>query len=148
MAKVSFLKVESILTDTLRKMMIERLNDLAAIVTLMQDEHTKIPEAIIEQILKRFQNELNKIKKHDPKIFKCLELTEEEELKLLNSSNNLSSEDWDRLKTLKEKIEDLKKELHGLEAPLDEKVDEHIQKERVKHKNKRFNIREGWLPLQ
>lgn len=147
MAKVSFVKMENMLTETLRKMMIDRLSELAAIVTLMQNAELKIQDTVIEQILKRFQTELEKIKKHDTFIYRSLEITDEDERKFSGSFKEFSLEDWKRLKILKEKIDELKKELHGLEPIHNATFDDQVETERLKHKNKRFNIREGWLPL-
>jgi hypothetical protein len=147
MSKVSFEKVETILTETLLKIMIERLSELAAIATLMQDTQSKIPEPAIEQILKKFQADLVKMKKNEPKIYKSLELTEEEELEFSGSHKKFGAENWNRLKILKEKIEVLKKELYGQELLEAETFNGQVETERLKHKNKRFNIREGWLPV-
>ena len=146
MAKISFTKVESILTETLRKMMIDRLSELAAIVTLIQDPKTKISMSVIEQILKRFQSELGRLKKSDIKLYQSLGFSAEDEKRFFSSTPNLTPEDWTRLKTLKDKIEELKKELIAHSVP-DEKYEKQVEQERLKHENKRFNVKEGWLPL-
>jgi hypothetical protein len=48
--------------------------------------------------------------------------------------------------SIKIRIDELKHELYGQES-LDAEYDEHIAHERRRHINKRFNIRDGWLPL-
>lgn len=146
MAKVSFSKVENSFTDALRKILIDRLFDLAVIVTLINDPRSKIPPKIVKQLIDSLQTELKTLKEKDIKLYQRLELTPEQEVKFYGSYTEFSSEDWDRLRLLKERIEELKGELYGLESPKPE-YEEQVNKERLKHINKRFNIREGWLPL-
>ena len=55
-------------------------------------------------------------------------------------------EDWLRLKALKLRIDELKHELYGQES-IDAEYDDQVDQERRRHINKRFNIRDGWLPL-
>lgn len=147
MTKVSFTKVESILTETLRKMMIEKLSELAAIVSLAQESQNKIPQETVNKILKKFREELGKFKTTEPQFYAKLNLSPEEELFFLNEEKELDNEKWAKIQQLKEKIEETKRELMGKEAPKEE-YETQVEKERAKHINKRFNIRDGWLPLQ
>jgi multidrug efflux pump subunit AcrB len=146
MPKISFVKVEQMFSETLRQIRIDRLTDLSAIVMLTQNPDAKLNKVSSQQILKKIQVELEGMKKNDLTIYQSLELTADEEKRLFDFERKFSSEDWDRLKRLRDKIEELKKELLGHSAP-DEKFDEQVKKERIKHKDKRFNVREGWLPV-
>jgi hypothetical protein len=144
--KVDFLKVENILSDTLRKLFIERLTKLGAIANLINDSHSNLPKKMIEEIVIDFQNELKKIKEKDQNLYQKLEISLENEQHFNLSPQQFTQEDWLSLKLLKEKIEDVKRELLGKET-FNEHDDKQIEKERRKHIYKRFNIREHWLPL-
>ena len=146
MAKVNFIKVENAFDRALQKLLIDNLSDLAAIANLIQDPQSKLSSKAIEDIIQRFQKELKKLKKQDPKLFTNLNLSEAEEERLYLSSSDFTQDDWIRLKALKLRIDELKKELYGEEV-LNVENDKHVTKERRKHVNKRFNIRDGWLPL-
>lgn len=150
MPKISFTKVESILSETLLKMMVEKLNELATIITLVQDSQSKVPDKVIDHLFKKFQGEFQNLKTNANKIYMKLALTSEEETKFLGSWKDYSIEDWNRLKLLKEEIDHLRKDLYGSELSPEaaKQYEEHIEQERLKHINKRFNIRDGWLPLR
>ena len=52
---------------------------------------------------------------------------------------------WKKIKRLKEQMDKHRAELA---EPMEEGIDEKIvEAERLKHINKRFNVREGWMPL-
>ena len=67
---------------------------------------------------------------------------------MLGEFKKVSVKDWERMKTFKEQIEALRGEYFGNETSTNVEDEAQIEKERRKHINKRFNIREGWLPLQ
>lgn len=146
MGKVDFSKVEKSFDLALEKLLIENLSELATITDLAQDSQNKISSKTIEEIIERFQKQLAKIKKSDPVLFAKLLLTEEEETRFARPVSEYAQEDWLELKKLKLRIEELKKELYGQEE-IDAAHDEIVTKERKRHINKRFNIRDGWLPL-
>lgn len=147
MPKISFVRVESTLGDTLRKIFIDRLAELTTIVSLINEPQSKIQPEKIETVIKHFQIELKRFKEKELKLYPRLGLSPEEENKFFGSYLSFTADDWNRLKTLKEKIDELKKELFGEESPKEE-YDLQVEKERRRHLNKRFNVREGWLPLQ
>lgn len=146
MAKISFTKVENSFTETLRKMFIQRLGDLATLVTLSNDPNSKLPVEVIDQFVQDFQKELKSLKEKDVKLYQKLKITSEQEFKLHGSFDGFSPQDWEELRILKERITDLEGELFGQVLPKEE-YNKQVEEERVKHINKRFNIREGWLPL-
>lgn len=147
MSKVNFSKVENAFDRALQKLVIENLSELAAIANVIQDPQTNLSSKAIEEVIFRFQKELKKLKKHDPKLFARLNLSEEEEKRFTLPIKDYIQEDWLRLKALKLRIDELKKELYGEEA-LSAENEKQVNKERRKHVNKRFNIRDGWLPLR
>lgn len=146
MAKVNFTKVENAFDRALQKLFIDNLSDLAAIANVIQDPKANLSSKAIEDIITRFQKELKKLKKQDPKLFQRLNLSPQEEERLSLPSKDFLQGDWLRLKELKLRIDELKKELYGEEA-INVENDKQVAKERRKHVNKRFNIRDGWLPL-
>lgn len=145
MSKVNYKKVEQAFDAALQKLMIDNLSELATIAHMTQDPHT--PSHAIEETIGRFQKELQKLKKQDPKLFERLNLSLDDEKRLHLPSNEFQLPDWVRLKELKERIDELKHELHGAEATSSE-LESQVTKERKKHINKRHNIRDGWLPLK
>ncbi len=146
MAKVNFSKVEKSFDRSLQKVWIDNLAELAAIVNVIQDPAKKMTTKAIEDIIVRFQKELKKIKKQDPLLFKRLDLTPQEEERFNLPFQEYAHDDWLRLKALKLRLDEVRKELYGQET-IDAENDARVTKERKRHINKRFNIREGWLPL-
>ena len=73
-------------------------------------------------------------------------MSEEEANRFALPADQYTQIDWLRLRSLKERIDELKRELYG-EDILDIENEKRVAKERDRHINKRFNIREGWLPL-
>lgn len=147
MPKINFSKVEKSFDKALQKLFIDHLSELAAIANVIQDPLSNISSKAIEDIITRFQKELKKLKKQDSKLYEKLELSVEDEQRFALSAKEYLQQDWQRLKALKVRIDELKHELYGQES-LNAEYDKQVTKERHKHINKRFNIREGWLPLR
>ena len=147
MAKVNFTKVEKSFEHALQRLLIENLSELATIVDATESGDQKIANKAIEEIIERFQKQLQKIKKQEPSLFQKLNLTPEDEVRLELPPADYEQRDWLRLKELKTRIDELKHELYGKES-INATHDAHIEKERRRHINKRFNIRDGWLPLK
>ena len=147
MAKVNFSKVEKSFDLALQKLLIDNLSELATIVDVVEEKDKKISSEALQEIIAKFQKQLFKIKEQDPALFNKLNLTKEEENRLSLPTINYVQSDWIRLKELKIRIDELKHALYGQEntAPLE---DAQIEKETKRHLNKRFNIRDGWLPLK
>lgn len=146
MAKVNFTKVEGAFDKALQKLFIDHLSELAAIANVIQDPQSNISSKSIEEIIARFQKELKKLKKQDPKLYERLNLSPEAEERFALPSKDYLQEDWMRLRALKLRIDELKHELYGQES-VDAENEKIVIKERRRHVNKRFNIRDGWLPL-
>lgn len=145
MAKMNFSKVEQALDEALRAISIEHIVELAAIANILHN--AKVPPQVLEKIVHRFQQQLKKIKSYDIKLYERLQVTPEDEKRFSVSFSELNQEDWAELAQLKIRIDELKKELYG-QASIRPEDEERIEQERIKHINKRFNIREGWLPLK
>lgn len=146
MAKVNYSKVEKSFDQALQRLVIDQLSDLAAIADVIQDPKESLKDSALLKLLERFQKECKKLKKQDAKLYKRLNLSPEEEKRIHLPSGAFTHEDWLFLRTIKTRIDDLKKDLYGDEQITTEN-EERVTKERKRHINKRFNIREGWLPL-
>ena len=146
MAKVNYTKVEGAFENALKKLFIENLSELATIANVIQDPEANLSNKAISNLITRFHRELKKLKKHDSKLFAKLNLTPEEEARFALPADQYIQRDWMRLRTLKERIDELKHELYGEES-INVEYEKQVAKERRRHVNKRFNIRDGWLPL-
>lgn len=145
MSKVNFSKAEQALTDTLQKIYKDQIAELAIIATLVNIPHPQLAQEKIDETLNKLKTEVQHLKDHDPKLYARLNMTKKEE-QLIFSSTPMKPKSWARLGLLKNKIDELKKELYG-EMVADETISKQIEEERKKHINKRFNIRDNWLPL-
>lgn len=150
MAKVNFKKVEDEFDKGVQKLFIDNLAELATIANLTQDPKSRLSSQEIEEIIIRFRKELEKLKKQNVQLYEMLNLTQAEEERFAIPSHEFMQQDWLRLKDLKLRIDELKRELHGKESTTPENVEANesiVTKERQRHINKRFNVRDDWLPL-
>lgn len=145
MSKVNFTKVDQALDEASHQLFIDSLAELSTIANMLQNPDRKIGKNE-EEIIIRFQNELKRIKKEDFSLFEKLSLTAEEEDRMLRPISEYVKEDWAQLKSLRERIDELRKQVTG-KLELNEANDEIVEKEKKRHINKRHNVREGWLPL-
>ena len=162
MAKINYSEVEKAFDDAFRRLYVENLTELASIANAIQEIRTGKSDQDLEKLMAKFQQQLKKIKDGNAYLYSKLNLIEEDEKRLSKSYREFNHEDWQRIKELKLHIEDLNRELQGglskgdgdkgaanegeiIVNPKDEK---HVEKQRVKHINKRFNVREGWVPLK
>lgn len=148
MARVNFTKVEHVLHEALHKASIDHLKELATIANLLGDAPKKMENKDIEPILDNFRQELKRIKKSDPTLYQQLSISPEQEKRFDLSVQDLKTEDWSKIKAIREQIPDLKKELRGHQSKTKEEDEKIVEAERVKHINKRFKVRDGWLPLK
>lgn len=146
MAKINFSKVEKSFDNAVQRLFIENLTELGAIANMVQDSQVPTSSHAIEEVIAKFQKQLKKIKEQDLLMFNKLNLTPEEEQRFYLPSTEYTQQDWLRLKEFKQRIEELKRELCGQET-INPDHDDQITKERRRHVNKRFNVRDGWLPL-
>lgn len=162
MAKINYSKVEMALVNSLDKMFLQNLTELAAIATQANEGSTPLDTEEVNRILKSFRIELIRLKKNDPALYEQLDLSEEQEKHLVAPSKNFTREDWLKLIDLNARMIaiDAEKTKNRLDQRINElnadkvkdnvvvQADEEIvAKERLEHKNKRFNVRKGWLPL-
>lgn len=140
MAKTNFTKVEGALEEGMRQMIVQHLHTLADSIsnTKPKDETSQ------KKLMAALKFGLNRMEKQDAELYKKLGISKVELKKLIEKKEILSDEDFEKIKSIKAKVEALKKEL---EEKSPESNDQLIEKERVKHINKRFNTNDKWLPL-
>jgi hypothetical protein len=147
MAKINFTKAERGFEKALNKLQIDHLSELAALADVIESPEVNLPSKGIEEIIARFQKELEKLKKEDLKLYERLNLSSEDAVCLAKSPKEFLQNDWLRLKALKLRIDELKHELYGKER-IHAEYKKQIAEERHRHINKRINVKDGWLPLK
>ncbi len=147
MAKTNFTKVEEALDVGLRKIGITKLLQLADVAAgtgknlLEKESSPPSKEAHIHQ-LNFLRKDLRQLHKNDPEIYSKLGFKKNDLKELIDKEGSLTPKNWEFIQQIKEKVEAYKKTLP------ENSNEQLVEKERVKHINKRFNINEKWLPLK
>jgi len=146
MAKTNFTKVEDNLDKGLRKMKVSDLCQLADIAagigeapSTSKGKLTKTQRLLIQHL----KIDLMRLKKKEKKIYAKLQFKKEVLNKQLSEPDSLTKEEWKALHTLRKKTTELITEYYPNESN-----EELIEQEKTKHHNKRFNVKDTWLPLQ
>ncbi len=145
MAKTNFTKVEEALDEGMRKMTMQHLHSLADSLSSIHSSDIKNNLEAQRKLITVLKFELNWMHTHDISLHKKLGIKKSEISALLEKKEALTAEDFEKIKQLKEKIDALKKEMSAETTVTDDQL---IEKERLKHVNKRFNVNDNWLPLQ
>lgn len=145
MAKTNFTKVEHAFDDEMRKQMRDELLKEADRVTgntPPENVHIDAQKKIAAERKQLIQALQHHIKEHDEAIFDIQIGVNKEMLEdLLKKGIELTDVDYENLKKMKKKIDRYKKS----HEDYNEKI---VEQERKKHINKRFNVRDKWLPLK
>lgn len=145
MAKTNFTKVEEALDEGMRKMMMEHVHVLADSISEINSKgFEKAEDETKNKLIAILKFELNWLDKQDSELHKKLGIKRSEIKKLIENKDHLTEEDFEKIKSIKNKLEELKKILSEKSPQSDEEL---IEKERIKHINKRFNKNDDWLPL-
>ncbi len=155
MAKTNFTKVEDLLEAQLAKMEAKELGKLADIAQKV--ERPEMRKLVEKASIAAAKNEIDRTslihaihqaakKFKEPSFYTALGMTSEELQTLLDTPReNLTNLQWAKLQDLRPKIIEFKKNFSKLHP---EAADETlVNKERTKHLNKRFNVKDKWLPL-
>lgn len=145
MAKTNFMKVEDAFEEERRKLQKEALLKEADRVAGKEIEEN--PQIELQKKIATERKILIRALYHDLK--EIDEVDFEEKIKvpkdklelLLQKGLNLSEKDYENLKKMKKKIDNYK----NADMDFDDKL---VQQERKKHINKRFNVRDKWIPLK
>jgi hypothetical protein len=146
MAKIDYLKVELAFIKSLRNIFLENLKELAAIATQAKEGAAPLNTEEVDLILKSFRVELKKLKTNNAELYQLLELNEEQEKRLLKPSKDFNRQDWLKIIELNDRLLAINAEKTKAGSITEEDIN-RVAQERVEHKNKRFNVKKGWLPL-
>lgn len=147
MSKTNYTKVEKVLDEGLLKITVEHLLEEADTVSPSKAKPSKLLPDQEKRIvvIQKMDQDLKKISKSDPSIYKKIGFTRRSLKAFLNHPELLKPEDWKKIKEVKERIEAYKRELaKKLPHNSDEEI---VNDQRIKHINKRFNTQDSWLPL-
>lgn len=149
MAKVDFTKSEQLLNDGLLKMSVKQLLQLADKVNTFGRpfDPDALPSIQARSILLTFmEHDLEKMSKVEEKIYTQVGIRRKDLRNIIEKANYLTQDDWIKLKAIRTRVIQYKKDLAEKIPHLTD--DEIVILERKKHINKRFNVREKWLPLR
>lgn len=144
MAKTNYTKVEGALDEGLRKITVNKLLDIADEVEGTKDKEAEAKTTLEMQLLTALHQELKHLHKQGKDPYKKLGINKKEIKNFIEKAETLTTEDWAKIKELKGKIDEFRKELDKLSQVSDADL---VDQERRKHINKRFNTNEKWLPL-
>lgn len=145
MAKTNFTKVEEVLEEGLRQMTVQHLHTLAdSLSNIDSQKIDKSDAASLKKLITILKFELNWMETHDISLEKRIGIKKSDIKKLIEKAPPYSEEDLEKLKEIKEKIQNLKSELEKKSPVTNAQL---VEKERKKHINKRFNTNDKWLPL-
>lgn len=136
MSKTNFTKAEEALNEEMRKIAIQKILDETAAA---KDDYSPS-----QKVIKQLIRDVNPLIKKDKRLFAKLGF-KKEQIKAILEDQNISAENWKVLMDFKEKLDSYRMEKKKNSEGSEEK---QVEEERIKHINKRFNINEGWLPLQ
>jgi len=152
MGKVDYSKVEMELEEGLRRMKMDHIFYVAELNAALGK--TKVPEKryskkqqihYLAVALNKLKNDLHKIHDFDKEALKQLEVDPKKIIGMIDKPSEITDEQWEEIKKVREKIDAFKKEM---KEKLGEVSDEEwIEAQKKKQKNARFNVRDDWLPL-
>jgi hypothetical protein len=147
MKKTDYTKTENLLNEGLLKMTVQELLDLADKTGSFKGEENALPSLQARTILLSFM-------RHDFEALSSVEgakpeekagITHKELSEAITKIQELTPEKWELLKQVRSRLIAYKEELRDKIPHLTN--EEIIALERKKHINKRFNVRDKWLPL-
>ena len=139
MAKSDYTKVEGTLDKELKRMSIDHLLEVA-------DQNPNAPvELTRSQVARLIYIEAERLYKKDKAIYKKLKIRSKDLKEKAEKARSLTDQEWKQMEKLRKKLSEFAKEIEEKSPATSE--EEQVEKERVKHINKRFNTNEKWLPL-
>lgn len=148
MTKIDFEKVEKAFEKGVLKIFIDRLIELAELQLDEQDSEQakKSLDELRTKVLEALERDLKRLSKHDAQALEKMGINTTDVKQYIKNPGALTAEDWQKIKSIKQHVDQYKQDM--LAAAEKNMEDDIVQKERVRQKNKRFNVRDGWLPLQ
>lgn len=138
MSKINFSKVEDAIDEGLKKLTVQEL----LILSGGKKDKAKNDR---EQIAKLIAIQTEWLHKNGHKISEILGISRKKLKEELAQAIAMTDEEWKRVLEWKEALTLKLKKIKEKTKKSDENL---IESERLKHVNKRFNVREKWLPLK
>jgi hypothetical protein len=148
MAKIDYSKSERLLSDALLKMSVKQLLILADRPESFNNpaDPNSLPSLQARVILLEFMDrDLESINKVEGPHKEKLGLSRPTLKRIIDKAPEITLEDWIKLKKIRQRVLKYKKDLWEKIPHLSD--DQIVDLERKKTKNKRFNVRDKWLPL-
>lgn len=148
MGKTNFTKVEEALAEGLLKMSVKQFLSLADTASKKNTStgESKPAEDLQRKLIASLKIEISYLYKKDHSLFEKLPFKASTYKKFIEDPTKLTAEEWEGVKQLKILLEAYKKNEASKTPPASD--EELVENERVKSVNKRFNVRDKWLPLQ
>ena len=153
MGKTNYTKVEEALAEGLRKHEVDKLLSIAdensgknpkPSGTPQETEKAKVSTIHLQRLLK-VDADLQTLEKKGKLPYARLKIDKEEIKKFVSNPADLTPNDWEKIKTIKEQIAAYQAELERRVArPTEE---DFVKQQSKKQKSKRFNVNEKWIPL-
>lgn len=159
MPKTNFTKVEEVLEQGLRKYSVEHLLEQAdeassanskprnPTIAYGESDKPQAPSLTRDQnqLIHTLQREVKSLQKKGKGMYSKLGITKTDLKKMIDNPKELTQEEWDKIKQIREKIEKYKAEL--MKQLPQQSDDQIVESERKDHVNRRYNVNKKWLPL-
>ena len=152
MAKTNFSKVEEALAQGILKMSVEKLMEYADLAAMMGGANStkdKVTSGALEsqgRILKVLERDAVRLHKKDHSLYKNMGIEKKQLDDLFAKTVLLTPKEWELVRQIQLKLKTYKDKMRkSIPKEADDKL---VDKERKKHINKRFNVRDEWLPLK
>lgn len=143
--RTNFSKVEKSLEDGLLKLTRKQLLSQADQAAHAKSEESLPAAEFRPAIFQTLERELKKISKLDELAYKKIGFRRQDLKKLIADPSLLTPQDWEKIKEVKVRIENYKRDLQAkLPASTDKQI---IENERVKQSQARLNVNSKWIPL-
>lgn len=160
MPKTNFTKVEEVLEQGLRKYSVEHLLEQAdeaassnpkprnpTIAYTQETDKPKAPPLTKDQnqLIHSLQRDVKSLQKKGKGMYSKLGIAKTALKKMIDNPQELTKEEWEKIKQIREKIDQYKAEV--MKQLPQQSDDQIVESERKDHVNRRYNVNKKWLPL-
>lgn len=154
MGKVNFTKVEQALEAGIVKMEAQHLLYLASLASSLGEGDSDTPPVLKpakfrfdenhQVFVKNLEADLRKLRKRDKETDSKLGIQKDEIKNLL--ANEITEKEWEKICEIRRKLDEYRREMKKKLGTISDQ--DIIFSERKRQVNRRFNIKDNWLPLQ
>ncbi|MGM0440336.1 MAG: hypothetical protein ACQEP8_04395 [Chlamydiota bacterium] len=110
-----------------------------------QEENLSFKQKTVHKVISRIQQDLRRLnKKSRYTLFERLNLKKSDLRRYVKNPELLDRHDWEQIKKVQDQIHHQTQPIEANEAEYNRNL---VKNKRVKSINRRFNVKEGWLPL-